>query len=80
MPKFLKGNYRLPKGKGSTVQPKKGKKDLTQQFEESALAKLGGSLCFVMKKGTFLWTEKADGASGGTTRGADGGADRPPVA
>ena len=58
MPRFLKGNYRLPKGKG-TLTAKKAQKDLTQQFEESALAKLGGSLCFVMKKGTFIWTEEA---------------------
>ena len=57
MPKFLKGNYQLPKGKG-TIARKKTAKDLTQQFEESALAKLGGSLCFVMKKGTFVWTDK----------------------
>lgn len=57
MPKFLKGNYRLAKGKGE-IAAKKTKKDLTQQFEESALAKLGGSLCFVMKKGTFVWSDE----------------------
>ncbi|MBI3011679.1 MAG: hypothetical protein HYY58_04220 [Candidatus Omnitrophica bacterium] len=59
MPKFLKGNYRLPKGK-ATLARKQARKDLTQQFEERALAKLGGSLCFVMKKGTFVWTDEAD--------------------
>ena len=58
MPKFLKGNYRLPKGKG-TVTAKRKRKDLTARFEESAMAKLGGSLCFVMKKGTFVWNDDA---------------------
>ena len=57
MPKFLKGNYRLPKGKG-TLKIKQVKKGLTQQLEEHALAKLGGSLCFVMKKGEFVWTDE----------------------
>ena len=56
MPKFLKGNYRLSKGKGTMKEAPK-KKNLTQQFEEQALAKLGGSLCFVMKRGTFVWSD-----------------------
>ena len=59
MPKFLKGNYRLPKGKGAVNRPP-AKKDLTQRFEEHALAKLGGSLCFVMKRGTFVWSDQSD--------------------
>lgn len=66
MPKFLKGNYRLAKGKGSFTT-KKAKKDLTDQFEESALAKLGGSLCFVMKKGTFIWSGQQDESPRATT-------------
>ena len=65
MTKFLKGNYRLPKGKGE-IAAKKTKKDLTQQFEESALAKLGGSLCFVMKKGNFVWTGEGDATTSQT--------------
>ena len=63
MSKFLKGNYRLSKGKGE-VTVKKTKKDLTDRLEETALSKLGGSLCFVMKKGAFVWSEKPDDASG----------------
>jgi len=59
MPRFLKGNYRLPKGRG-VVRAQKTKKDLTDQLEETALAKLGGSLCFVMKKGTFVWSEQGN--------------------
>ena len=57
MPKFLKGNYRPPKRPGRAT-PKPKQKDLTQEFEEHALAKLGGSLCFVMKKrGDFIWSD-----------------------
>jgi len=62
MPKFLKGNYRLPKGKGRLTTGTT-KKDLTQTLEEHALAKLGGSMCFVMKKGTFIWTETPKAAA-----------------
>ena len=61
MPKFLKGNYALPKGKKATGGKRKPQ-DLTSKFEESALAKLGGRLCFVMKKNTFVW--KGAGSAG----------------
>ncbi len=54
MPKFLKGNYRVLRNKKGSVSRRR-KKDLTDKFEESALAKLGGSLCFVMKGNTFVW-------------------------
>jgi hypothetical protein len=68
MATFLKGNYRLPKGRGTLVTGS-SKKDLTDEFEESALAKLGGSLCFVMKKGAFIWTDpSADAPPRETTR------------
>jgi hypothetical protein len=36
------------------------KKNVTEQFEEAALAKLGGSICFVMKKNKFLWKGEED--------------------
>ena len=71
MPKFLKGNYRLPKGKADVITKKKTKKDLTDRLEETALSKLGGSLCFVMKKGTFVWNDPHTGApppAGGARR------------
>lgn len=54
MARLLKGNYRMPKSKRKSASAKP-KKDLTDKFEGSALAKLGGSLCFVMKKNTFVW-------------------------
>ena len=66
MPKVLKGNYRLPRGKGK-VTANTSRKDLTDQLEESALAKLGGSLCFVAKKGTFIWTDQGHASTGEAT-------------
>jgi len=66
MAEFLKGNYELPKGKTPkpSASPKKAKrKDLTSEFEERALSKLGGSLCFVMKKNTFVWSGEGDEAA-----------------
>jgi len=57
MTKFLKGNYRLnKKGRRSSLVVKRPKENLTDKFEKSALAKLGGSLCFVTKKESFIWT------------------------
>ena len=57
MPDFLKGNYELPQRstKRRSGNRKPGK-SLTERMEEKALAKLGGSMCFVMKGKTFLWT------------------------
>lgn len=54
MPKFLKGNYKLLGKKGQLRAPTR-RKDLTEKFEESALANLGGSLCFVVKKQVLMW-------------------------
>jgi hypothetical protein len=55
MANFLKGNYRIPKGGGESSGKSKSPKSLTERFEEEALAKLGGSLCFVTKGKTFVW-------------------------
>jgi hypothetical protein len=59
MTDFLKGNYSLP---GSAEGSKRGsdedegdEESLTVQMEEAALAKLGGSICFVVKDKTLLW-------------------------
>ncbi len=64
MPGFLEGNYQLPKKKRGG-SGRKAKADLTDQFEKQALAKLGGSLCFVSRKTKFIWTgeEKTPTAS-----------------
>lgn len=55
MPEFLKGNYALPKKKRGRAG-RRPKASLTEQFEKQALAKLGGSLCFVSKTTKFVWT------------------------
>lgn len=54
---YLKGNYKIKKGAsaGKDVS-KKSAKSSTVKFEEFARARLGGSIAFVMKKDTFLWT------------------------
>ena len=58
MTQFLKGNYPLQADIRETAA---GEADTTDEFEKKALSRLGGSICFVSKKG-FLW--KGDGADG----------------
>lgn len=58
MTEFLKGNYPL---KTDIKETAAGEADTTDEFEKKALSRLGGSICFVSKKG-FLW--KGDGADG----------------
>jgi hypothetical protein len=61
MPEFLKGNYQLD----AKIEEREDAADSTDEFERKALSRLGGSICFVSKKG-FLWKgdgkDKADGA------------------
>lgn len=58
MTEFLKGNYEL------TVRieepAEEAEASATDEFERKALSRLGGSICFVSKKG-FLW--KGDDAA-----------------
>jgi hypothetical protein len=62
MKPFLRGNYTLDV---TIEEPTEGAADATEAFERKALSRLGGSICFVSKKG-FLWTgDDADGS--GTT-------------
>ena len=60
MKEYLKGNYPLD----VTINDSPAETDQTEAFEKKALARLGGSICFVSKKG-FLW--KGDGADGHRT-------------
>ena len=60
MSEFLKGNYKLDVVVEETGDGQKP--SVTDEFERKALSRLGGSICFVSKKG-FLWRgENADGA------------------
>ena len=61
MKEFLKGNYKLD----AVIDEKDvDAPDTTDEFERKALSRLGGSICFVSKKG-FLW--KGDAADGSGT-------------
>lgn len=60
MTEFLKGNYKLDAviREDEDARPEAA----TAEFEKKALSRLGGSICFVEKKG-FLWKgEPADGS------------------
>ena len=58
MTKFLKGNYELDVAIDETREGKEVR--TVEEFERKALSRLGGSICFVSKKG-FLWKGE-DGA------------------
>ena len=63
MTTFLKGNYELPEEPEDNAPAEDAPKSLTEQFEESALSKLGGSICFVAKGKTLLWAGDPDEAA-----------------
>ena len=50
MSQYLRGNYTLD----VTIDDAPEAADTTDAFERTALARLGGSICFVSKK-AFLW-------------------------
>ena len=60
MTSFLKGNYDLPDKEGASTSEGSKSKNLTDKFEDSVLAKLGGSICFVSKGKTLLWAGDED--------------------
>ena len=64
MTSFLKGNYQLPEEPENPSAGNEKSKDLTELFEDSVLAKLGGSICFVAKGKTLLWTGDEDEKTG----------------
>jgi hypothetical protein len=57
---FLKGNYTL---KTVIKEPAVSDTNSTDEFEKKALSRLGGSICFVSKKG-FLWKGEEPKANG----------------
>ena len=58
MAQYLKGNYKLPKKMKPQVS--KMMPTVEQKFEQESLAKLGGSIAFIMKSKTFLWEGDKD--------------------
>ena len=62
MNEYLKGNYKVD----AKIEESEGAAPTsTDEFEKKALSRLGGSICFVSKKG-FIW--KGDGADGTGTK------------
>lgn len=59
MADYLKGNYKSPKLKAQDAPPAP-EGGLSNEFEQKALERLGGSIAFVMKSKTFLWTPDKD--------------------
>lgn len=53
MKEFLKGNYKVEAE--IEENPDAAAAGATDEFERKALSRLGGSVCFVSKKG-FVWT------------------------
>ena len=64
MPEFLKGNYKL----AASIEDKADAADSTDEFEKKALSRLGGSICFVSKKG-LIWRGEAQPAGGAGAAG-----------
>lgn len=62
MNEYLKGNYTIDAVIEETKADEAAR--TVAAFEKKALSRLGGSICFVSKKG-FLWTGDKD-ANGGT--------------
>jgi hypothetical protein len=67
MPEFLKGNYKL----AASIEDKADAADSTDEFEKKALSRLGGSICFVSKKG-LIWKGDKDKAGGAGTKDSPG--------
>jgi hypothetical protein len=64
MPEFLKGNYKVD----AIIEDKTDAADSTDEFEKKALSRLGGSICFVSKKG-LIWQGEAQPAGGAAAAG-----------
>ncbi|HET6369171.1 MAG TPA: hypothetical protein VFG27_18210 [Pseudomonadales bacterium] len=54
MSEYLKGNYKVE----VKIEDHADAADSTDEFERKALARLGGSICFVSKK-TLIWNGDA---------------------
>jgi len=68
MTEYLKGNYKLD---AKIEEPAEASTDTTDEFEKKALSRLGGSICFVSKKG-LIWNGDKDKAGGAGTKNSSG--------
>ena len=64
MVQYLKGNYKLSPGKSAKRRKQRpaAKEKVEEEFERRALEKLGGSIAFVMKSKTFVWSDDGNKA------------------
>ena len=60
MAEFLKGNFKAKRAVAKGPQDRG--EQINEEFERSALKRLGGSIAFVSRKG-FLWKGDGDGSS-----------------
>jgi len=53
---ILRGNYKIPDLENKIDMPEDTKEtSLGEEFEAATLKKLGGSITFVKKSGSFVW-------------------------
>ena len=60
---LLKGNYKLKDAPQTASKDVSADKRLEQEYYKEALRKLGGSIAFIMKGKTFLWTGDDEGTT-----------------
>ncbi len=53
---LLKGNYKLDDVSATPADATSPEQLLEEEYYKTAMAKLGGSIAFIMKHKTFLWT------------------------
>lgn len=58
---MLKGNYKLDKEVAPSDKKEENREvnPLEQEYYQAAMSKLGGSIAFILKNKTFLWTGDA---------------------
>jgi hypothetical protein len=75
MKEFLKGNYKVDAEIKESIDEERSQ--LEAEFERKALARLGGSICFVSKK-AFVWTEQGEAPHAGRGEAEGKPSDQPP--
>lgn len=54
---LLKGNYKIDDARNpGSGEPRPSEDLLEQEYYKAAMSKLGGSIAFIMKDKTFIWT------------------------
>jgi hypothetical protein len=60
---YLRGNYELKSSVKGEADPTPDAK-LEEEFERTALQKLGGSIAFIKKSASFVWKGTKSGRTG----------------